>query len=168
MVSACRSKDNWITCTQLPVTHIHRPTTTCTHTPTPPHIDQRSVTSAPPPPSHPHPLPSRTQTNVPLLQHPHRPHTPTPYPPAHRPTFRYFSTPTALGGLAGAMIMCFVISMVYASVALLCCLLLVIVLHLRDYPRSWGSISQAIIFHQVFHYPLPTSYHPFVVKLLFT
>ena len=52
------------------------------------------------------------------------------------------------------MVMCFIINAIYSSVALVVCMLLVITLHLRVYPESWGSISQALIFHQVRKYLL--------------
>lgn len=47
--------------------------------------------------------------------------------------------------------MMFVINAVYASVSLLLCLILIIMLHFFSPARTanWGSISQAIIFHQV-------------------
>jgi potassium/chloride transporter 9 len=69
----------------------------------------------------------------------------------HRPTFHYFSWHTALLGLTGTMVMMFVINPVYASVSLLLCLILIIMLHFFSPARTanWGSISQAIIFHQV-------------------
>ena len=71
-----------------------------------------------------------------------------------RPTFKYFTSHTSFLGLLGCMIMCFIINPIYASIALVVCMLLVITLHLRVYPESWGSISQALIFHQVRKYLL--------------
>jgi Amino acid permease len=68
-----------------------------------------------------------------------------------RPTFKYFSWHTSLVGLAGTSVMMFLISPVFAAVAILLCLSLVLALNFFSPARNanWGSISQALIFHQV-------------------
>ncbi len=69
--------------------------------------------------------------------------------PPPRPTFHLFSWHTCSLALIGCLIMCFVINAMYASIAIALCMILVVVLHMRSFPQSWGSISQALIFHQV-------------------
>lgn len=76
--------------------------------------------------------------------------------PNFRPTYNYFTWHTATVGLLGTLIMMFVINSIYASSSIIVCLTLVIVLHLFSPSKNaaWGSISQALIFHQVRKYLL--------------
>lgn len=74
--------------------------------------------------------------------------------PNFRPTFKFFSWHTSLLGLIGCMVMCFLISPLYSSIAIIIMLLLIILLHFRSFPTPWGQISQALIFHQVRKYLL--------------
>lgn len=74
-----------------------------------------------------------------------------------RPTFKYFTWHTAFIGLMGTLIMMFVINPIYASMSIVACLILVIALHLFSpaaQGAQWGSISQALMFHQVRKYLL--------------
>ncbi|KAL5241202.1 hypothetical protein ACI65C_008612 [Semiaphis heraclei] len=76
--------------------------------------------------------------------------------PNFRPSFKYFSAWTCSFGLMGSVIMMFVINPFYASTSFGLCLLLILLLHFFSpcEASEWGSISQALIFHQVRKYLL--------------
>jgi len=76
--------------------------------------------------------------------------------PNFRPSFKYFCWPTSLVGLIGTSVMMFLISPLFSALSILLCLSLVIVLNFFSPVRheNWGSISQALIFHQVRKYLL--------------
>lgn len=77
--------------------------------------------------------------------------------PNFRPSFKYFTWHTCFLGLLGTLIMMFVINAIYAAVCIIMCLVLVIGLHIfspTSQETQWGSISQALMFHQVRKYLL--------------
>lgn len=77
--------------------------------------------------------------------------------PNFRPSFKFFSWHTCFIGLIGTLVMMFVINPIYASLSIIMCLVLVIGLHIfssTSQGHQWGSISQALMFHQVRKYLL--------------
>ncbi|XP_052745187.1 solute carrier family 12 member 9 isoform X2 [Bicyclus anynana] len=77
--------------------------------------------------------------------------------PNFRPTFKHFSWLTSLLGLVGCAMLIFGLRPAYACGVALACCSLVVALHLLSPAASepkWGSLSQALIFHQVRKYLL--------------
>ncbi|XP_025023152.1 solute carrier family 12 member 9-like isoform X2 [Python bivittatus] len=74
--------------------------------------------------------------------------------PNFRPTFKYFTWHTCVLGIAGCVVMVFLISPIYASASVAFMVVLLVALHYLSPSSSWGYISQALIFHQVRKYLL--------------
>ncbi|CAK1546750.1 unnamed protein product [Leptosia nina] len=77
--------------------------------------------------------------------------------PNFRPTFKHFSWLTSLLGLVGCAALIFGLRPAYACGVALACCSLVVALHFLSPAASepkWGSLSQALIFHQVRKYLL--------------
>ena len=76
--------------------------------------------------------------------------------PNFRPHFKYFSWHTCFIGLFGSTVMMLMISPMFSAVGILLCLSLVLAINMFSPIRkeNWGSISQALLFHQVRKYLL--------------
>ncbi|XP_013148771.1 PREDICTED: solute carrier family 12 member 9 [Papilio polytes] len=77
--------------------------------------------------------------------------------PNFRPSFKYFSWVSAALGVCGSAALVFALRPAYAAAAALACTALVLALHLLSPAAAdpnWGSLSQALIFHQVRKYLL--------------
>lgn len=74
--------------------------------------------------------------------------------PNFRPSFHFFSWQTAfLGAVFSGTAMIFVDG-VYASVCVAILIVLFLLVHYTSRPRSWGDVSQSLIYHQVRKYLL--------------
>ncbi|KAF8363122.1 hypothetical protein PRIPAC_90045 [Pristionchus pacificus] len=74
--------------------------------------------------------------------------------PNFRPTFKFFSWQTCAGGVMCTATMMLVIDASMSAISVLTLLILIIILHYQAPAGSWGSISQALIYHQVRKYLL--------------
>ena len=76
--------------------------------------------------------------------------------PNFRPSFKFFSWHTCLCGVIGTTVMMFLINPVLSALSILLCVSLVFGLSLFSPAKdaNWGSISQALMFHQVRKYLL--------------
>lgn len=74
--------------------------------------------------------------------------------PNFRPSFRYFNWQTAAAGtlISGATM--FFVDGFYASSCVAILILLFLLIHLTTPPKSWGDVSQSLIYHQVRKYLL--------------
>ncbi|PHH83412.1 hypothetical protein CDD82_1346 [Ophiocordyceps australis] len=74
--------------------------------------------------------------------------------PNFRPSFKFFTWQTALlGSLASAAAM-FFIDDTYASIAICALVFIFMLIHYLGPPKSWGDVSQNLIYHQVRKYLL--------------
>lgn len=74
--------------------------------------------------------------------------------PNFRPSFNYFDRYTALSGAILSIIAMIVVDGVTASALMLAMGMLFLVIHYVCPPKSWGDVSQSLIYHQVRKYLL--------------
>ncbi|WEW61307.1 hypothetical protein PRK78_006797 [Emydomyces testavorans] len=74
--------------------------------------------------------------------------------PNFRPSFHYFNSWTALAGTMVSGASMFFVDGVYASGCLCVLVLLFLLIHYTTAPKSWGDVSQSLIYHQVRKYLL--------------
>ncbi|RMZ80716.1 hypothetical protein DV738_g2574, partial [Chaetothyriales sp. CBS 135597] len=74
--------------------------------------------------------------------------------PNFRPSFRYFSWPSAAAGAILSVSAMFFVDGISASGSVCLLLLLIAVIHYTTPPKPWGSISEVLIYHQVRKYLL--------------
>jgi potassium/chloride transporter 9 len=74
--------------------------------------------------------------------------------PNFRPSFKYFSTKSALSGTIGCLIAMFVVDGISATIIFVTLILLILFIHFVSPPKTWGDVSQSLIYHQVRKYLL--------------
>ncbi|KAI3409896.1 hypothetical protein GPALN_006270 [Globodera pallida] len=74
--------------------------------------------------------------------------------PNFRPNFKYFSWHSCALGAISTVVMMLIIDASMSAVAVVILMLLIMILHYQAPIGSWGSISQALIYHQVRKYLL--------------
>lgn len=74
--------------------------------------------------------------------------------PNFRPSFKYFDWYTALTGAVLSIIAMFIVDGISAASVILCMVLLFILIHFSCPPKTWGDVSQNLIYHQVRKYLL--------------
>ncbi|VDM97091.1 unnamed protein product [Thelazia callipaeda] len=74
--------------------------------------------------------------------------------PNFRPTFKFFTWHTCAIGVVSTIIMMLIIDAAMSAIGVIVLLILIITLHYQAPAGSWGSISQALIYHQVRKYLL--------------
>ncbi|KAI9789771.1 MAG: hypothetical protein M1816_005810 [Peltula sp. TS41687] len=74
--------------------------------------------------------------------------------PNFRPSFRYFNWETAFTGTLVSGIMMYFVDRFYATACVVLLVLLFLLIHYTAPPKSWGDVSQSLIYHQVRKYLL--------------
>ncbi|QLG71114.1 hypothetical protein HG535_0B01520 [Zygotorulaspora mrakii] len=74
--------------------------------------------------------------------------------PNFRPSFKYFDRYTAISGAIMSTIAMFVVDGISASGIILAMVVLFLMIHYFCPPKSWGDVSQSLIYHQVRKYLL--------------
>lgn len=74
--------------------------------------------------------------------------------PNFRPSFHFFSWQTALAGAIVSGAAMFFVDGLYASACVAILIILFLLVHYTSRPRSWGDVSQSLIYHQVRKYLL--------------
>ena len=72
--------------------------------------------------------------------------------PNFRPSFKYFSTKTAFGGTMSCIAAMFIVDGMSACVIITVLAMMMICIHFVSPPKSWGDVSQSLIYHQVRKY----------------
>ena len=74
--------------------------------------------------------------------------------PNFRPSFLYFNWVTAFLGTALSAVTMFFVDGVYASASAAVVIIIFLLIHYTTPPKSWGDVSQSLIYHQVRKYLL--------------
>lgn len=74
--------------------------------------------------------------------------------PNFRPSFRYFNTATAGGGVVACGIAMFIVDGLSACLIVIFLMFLILLIHYISPPKQWGDVSQSLIYHQVRKYLL--------------
>lgn len=74
--------------------------------------------------------------------------------PNFRPSFKYFSTNSALMGSIISIIAMFIVDGISAGIIIGLLGILIILIHFISPPKLWGDVSQSLIYHQVRKYLL--------------
>lgn len=74
--------------------------------------------------------------------------------PNFRPSFHFFSWQTALAGTIASGAAMFFVDGVYATGCVAILIVIFLIIHYTTPPKSWGDVSQSLIYHQVRKYLL--------------
>lgn len=74
--------------------------------------------------------------------------------PNFRPSFKYFNRQTAFVGVLFSIMAMFIVNIVQAFAVIFAMSILFIIIHYTCPPKTWGDVSQSLIYHQVRKYLL--------------